>query len=156
VRAKATLGSIAYECGYYDQAHYGEAAVEIKSLTPVLYVEEIEPVLDFWKDLGCEVTAEVPEGDQLGFVILRDGPVEVMYQTRLSVGNDAPAVAITPMGGSLLFLQVGGLDDVIAALGDAEVVVPRRQTFYGADEISVREPGGNLITFAYFAEREEG
>ena len=29
-----------------------------------------------------------------------------------------------------------------------EVVVPRRQTFYGADEIGVREPGGNLVMFA--------
>lgn len=130
--------------------------MEMKSLTPILYVEEIEPALGFWKGLGFEVTAEVPEGDRLGFVILRSGSVEIMYQTRASVENDAPSLVGIPMGGGLLFIQVGGLDDVIAALGDAEVVLPRRQTFYGADEIGVREPGGNLVTFAYFADREEG
>jgi hypothetical protein len=27
-------------------------------------------------------------------------------------------------------------------------VFPRRKTFYGMDEIGVREPGGNAITFA--------
>ncbi len=31
--------------------------MEMKRLTPVLYVEEIEPVLNFWKRLGFEVTA---------------------------------------------------------------------------------------------------
>jgi hypothetical protein len=33
-------------------------------------------------------------------------------------------------------------------LGFAKVVVPRRQTFYGADEIGVREPGGNVVLLA--------
>jgi hypothetical protein len=33
------------------------AVMEMKRLTPVLYVEEIEPVLNFWKRLGFEVTA---------------------------------------------------------------------------------------------------
>jgi len=29
-------------------------------------------------------------------------------------------------------------------------VIPRRTTFYGADELIVREPGGNVVTFAQF------
>ena len=40
------------------------------------------------------------------------------------------------------------LDDVIAALGDTEVLVPRRQTFYGMDEIFVMAPCGTLVGFA--------
>ena len=126
--------------------------MEMKSVTPVLYVEDIEPALDFWKRLGFEVTAEVPEGERLGFVILRSGPVEVMYQTRTSVENDVPSMVGTPMGGSLLFIQVGDLDAVMPALEGAEVISPRRMTFYGADEITVREPAGNVVTFAHFAE----
>lgn len=31
-----------------------------------------------------------------------------------------------------------------------EVVVPRRSTFYGAEEVFVREPGGNVVGFAEF------
>ena len=131
----------------------GEQAMEMQKLTPVLYVEEIEPVLEFWTKLGFEVTAEVAEGDRLGFVILQSGSVEVMYQTRASVESDALSLADTPMGGSLLFIQVGDLDAVAAALEGAEVLFPRRTTFYGADEVAVREPGGNAVTFAHFADR---
>ena len=123
----------------------------MQKLTPVLYVEEIEPALPFWVDrLGFEKTAEVPEGDRLGFVILQKGAVEVMYQTRASVEGDIPALASTPMGGSLLFIQVDDLDAVAKALDGVEPVVPRRKTFYGADELIVREPAGNVVTFAQF------
>ncbi len=129
--------------------------MEMKKLTPVVYVEEIEPVLEFWKKLGFEVITQVPEGDRLGFVILRSGSVEVMYQTRVSVQNDVPSLADTPIGGNLLFIQVDDLDAVEAAVEGAEVTFPRRTTFYGAQEIGVREPAGNAVTFAYFAERTE-
>ena len=122
----------------------------MKKLTPVLYVEEIEPVITFWERLGFDREIEVNEGDRLGFVSFKSGSVEIMYQTRASVTKDAPALADIPMGGSILFIEVDDLDAVAAALGDTEYVVPRRKTFYGADEITVREPGGNLVTFAQF------
>jgi len=125
----------------------------MKKLTPVLYVEEIEPCLPFWVDrLGFEKIAEVPEGDRLGFVILKKGDVEIMYQTRASVQNDVPALADTPMGGTLLFIEVEDLDAVERALEGVDVVFPRRTTFYGAQEIGVREPCGNAVTFAQFGE----
>ena len=134
----------------------GDVTMEMKRLTPVVYVEEIEPVLEFWTQLGFEVTAEVPEGDRLGFVILENGSVQLMYQTRASVEADVPDLADTPMGGNLLFIEVDDLDAVAAALVGAEVTFPRRTTFYGADEIGVREPGGNAVTFAQFAAPDEG
>jgi uncharacterized glyoxalase superfamily protein PhnB len=123
----------------------------MKKLTPVLYVEEIEPALPFWEErLGFERTAELPEGDRLGFVILARGGVEVMYQTRASVEGDLPALASTPMRGSFLFIEVDDLDAVARALEGIQPVVPRRTTFYGADELIVREPAGNVVTFARF------
>jgi uncharacterized glyoxalase superfamily protein PhnB len=123
----------------------------MKKLTPVLYVEQIEPVLRFWTTrLGFAVTAEVTEGDVLGFVILQKGDVQVMYQTRRSVEKDLPEVAGTPMRGSVLFIEVENLDEIERALEGIRPVVPRRTTFYGADELIVREPAGNVITFAQF------
>ena len=123
----------------------------MKKLTPVLYVEEIEPALPFWVDrLGFASIAEVPEGDRLGFLILQKGGVEVMYQTRHSVQNDLPELAGQPMRGSFLFVEVEDLDAVESALAGIEPVVPRRTTFYGAEELVVREPAGNVVTFAKF------
>jgi hypothetical protein len=90
---------------------------------------------------------EVPEGDRLGFVGLSSGPVEIMYQTRASIAND-PQLADFPLGGTLLFIEVDDLDAFEAALEGADIVHPRHSTFYGMDEVSVREPGGHLVTFA--------
>lgn len=129
----------------------------ITKITPILYVDSIEPVLPFWVDrLGFTKSAEVLEGDRLGFVILERDGLEVMYQTRESVSADVPALAETPMGGSILFLQVESLDSIMEALRGIEPVVPRRRTFYGADEFFVREPAGNIIGFAAFEQAGEG
>ena len=128
----------------------------MKKLTPVLYVEEIEPVLPFWERLGFARSVEIPHGDRLGFVILQNGPVEVMYQTRASVEEDIPPLADSPMRGSFLFIEVEDLDAVQQGLQGVDLVVPRRTTFYGSEELIVREPAGNAVTFAKFGEQAEG
>ena len=44
----------------------------MKKLTPDLIVPRIETCLPFWMDrLGFEKLDEVPEGNELGFVILK-------------------------------------------------------------------------------------
>jgi uncharacterized glyoxalase superfamily protein PhnB len=126
---------------------------QMKRLTPVLVVDEIEPVLPFWVDrLGFEKTAEVPEGETLGFVILERDGIQVMYQTLRSIANDVPALADTPAGAAFLFIEVRDVDAIERALEGVEPVIPRRKTFYGADEVVVRDPAGNVVTFAEFAE----
>lgn len=130
--------------------------IPMKTLTPVLMVEEIEPLVPFWEALGFEKTMEVPEGDRLGFLGLRSGGVQIMYQTVESVRNDVAALAEAPMKGTFLFIEVEDLDAVAENLGDTEYLIPRRTTFYGADEIVVQEPGGNYVIFAEFGEAEEG
>lgn len=123
------------------------------SLTPVLPVAEIEPVLPFWQALGFEMTMQVPLGDRLGFAILSNGTLELMYQSYDSIAADVPALAdVARQGPTFLFVQVDDIDSIERALGDAERTFPRRQTFYGATEVGVREPGGHYVTFAQFAE----
>lgn len=126
----------------------------MKRLTPVLVVDAIEPSLAFWIGrLGFETTVEVPHGDRLGFVALRNGDVEVMLQTSASLADDLPAVVgDVAVGGTALFVEVEDVDAIDEAVEGIERPVPRRTTFYGADEIVVREPGGHLVTFAQFAD----
>jgi uncharacterized glyoxalase superfamily protein PhnB len=119
----------------------------MQSLTPILMVDAIEPCLGFWEKLGFQVTVQVPEGDVLGFVILNNGSVEVMYQTRASAAKDVPAMADFPSS-SILYIHVTNIDEVIAALAGAPVLIPRRATFYGATEYGVREPGGSAVSFS--------
>ena len=122
--------------------------VQFRKLSPVLIVDAIEPCLAFWTDrLGFAKLVEVSEGSRLGFVILAKDGVEVMYQSRDSVRSDVPALADAPAGSSL-YIEVSDIEAVERAVQGVEIVVPRRQTFYGADEIGVREPGGNVVMFA--------
>lgn len=126
-----------------------ELEIEMKKLTPVLQVDSIEPVLSFWEDrLGFERTLAVPGETGLGFVAFEKGSVAIMYQTRASIGDDLPVLLDMPLGGSLLFIEVDDIDAVEAALEGADIVSPRRTTFYGATEVAVREPGGNIVIFA--------
>lgn len=125
------------------------ANITMQKATPVFVVEAIEPCLNFWVErLGFQLTIQVPHGDSLGFVALQSGTVEVMYQTRASVAADIGGKP--ELSRSSLFCEVEDLEPVIAALNGCEVVVPRRRAPYGADEIFVREPGGNVIGFAAF------
>ena len=121
-----------------------------KKLTPVLMVEAIEPCLPLWTDrLGWEKTVEVPEGDKLGFVILAKDGVEVMYQTWESVEKDVGKVIKRAVGTSVgLFIEVSDLNAIEKQLKGVPVVVPRRRTFYGMDEIGVAEAGGHTVLFA--------
>ena len=123
----------------------------MKSLTPVIFVEEVEPCIAFWvEQLGFEKTLEVPEGEKLGFAAVAQGGVEVMYQTRSGLRDDLPELAEGPFDHKsvMLYIQVDDLDPVIAKLANADIVVPERTTFYGAREIGIRAPCGTIVTFA--------
>jgi len=128
----------------------------MKQVTPLITVDAIEPCLPFWTEgLGFTLIGTVPDGDVHGFAMLNNGDVQLMYQTRASVQADlgksgAPEDLADQMadGAATLFIEVEDLDAVIAGVGDAEVLVPRRQTFYGMDEIFVRAPCGTVIGFA--------
>lgn len=122
---------------------------EIRSATPILYLDSLEPALDLWKRLGFERAAEVRHGDALGFVILNRGEAQVMLQTTASVREDDARVGRkVTAGGSAVYLDVADLAEVEAVLRPDEVLVPRRTTFYGADEVYAVDPAGNVIGLA--------
>jgi len=126
-------------------------SMNVKRITPVLLVKEIEPIVPFWVDrLGFTKTVEVPEGNKLGFVALQKGSAEVMYQTYASVEKDAPSSmsAEARKGPTYLYMEVDNLGAVLGAMKDVRVVMPVRTAFYGMREFGVQDPGGHFITFA--------
>ena len=123
--------------------------MNVKRITPVLFVKEIEPVLPFWIDkLGFTKTIEVPQGNKLGFVALQKGSTEIMYQSSASVAEDMPLIAEINKGPTFLYIEVDDLDAILAALQGAKIVHPERTAFYGMREIGYQEPGGHYVTFA--------
>lgn len=136
-------------------------AIALKRLTTNLIVEDIEPCLAFWVErLGFTKTVEVPEenpeqaaaqpGGKLGFVILVNGAIELMLQSRGSLAKDVAAISEGAYR-SVLYLEVPELGAVRQALAGWPMIVEGRKTFYGADELIVEDPAGNRVFFASHA-----
>jgi uncharacterized glyoxalase superfamily protein PhnB len=120
----------------------------MKKLTPNLIVESVEDCLRFWVDrLGFEKTVEVPEGERLGFVILKRGELELMLQSRASLQKDVPAIA-DGAHRAVLYFEVADLSAIRTALEGWPRATPERSTFYGTREIIVRDPAGHVVFFA--------
>jgi hypothetical protein len=119
----------------------------IEKLTPILVVDRIEPCLVAWKALGYEVTVRVPEKGTLGFVILAGKAGEIMLHTKDSLGEDLPAVA-RKKASQLLYADVPSLAKAVKAFGDAKQLVPKRTTFYGADEVWLELSDGQILGLA--------
>src|ERR1700741_3299350 len=111
-----------------------KTTMNVKRITPVLLVKEIEPLIPFWVDrLGFAKTVEVPDGNKLGFVIFQKGSVEAMYQTYASVEKDAPPSmsAEARKGPTYLYVEVDDLKAVLAAMKDVPKVMPESTALYG-------------------------
>lgn len=125
--------------------------MNVKRITAVLLVNEIEPQLHFWVDrLGFTKTIEVPDGSKLAFVAFQKGAAEVMYQSFASVEKDAPPAmaAAARKGPTYLYIEVDDLDAVLSAMKELPKVMPERTAFYGMREFAVADPAGHFVTFA--------
>ena len=128
--------------------------MNVKKITPVLFVPDVEPCVKFWVErFGFEKTAEVPDGDKLAVVMLQKGNVELMYQSYASADKDVGTTIsqVVRKGPTFLYVEVDNLEQTINATKGAEVVMPKRQTFYGSTEIGIMDPAGHYVTFAEFA-----
>lgn len=120
----------------------------MNSIVSNLFVASIEDCLPFYVDrLGFTRTVEVPHGGGLGFVILKRGELELMLQSHASVASDVAGVDPTGFRAAL-YIEVDTLAPIRKALAGWPLVVPERTTLYGAREIIVRDPAGNLVAFA--------
>ncbi|HMD30688.1 MAG TPA: VOC family protein [Candidatus Acidoferrales bacterium] len=121
----------------------------IQKATALLRVERVEPSLAFWVErLGFQKVTEVMDGDSLGFVILTKGHVEIMLQSRASLAKDLPMLSVGALAPAVIYVGVTNLGEIAEKLTSSEIIVPRRTTYYGMEEIWAREPGGHIVGFA--------
>jgi uncharacterized glyoxalase superfamily protein PhnB len=131
--------------------------MNVKRITPVLFVPEVEPCVKFWVDrMGFQKTVEVPDGDKLAFAMLQKGTVELMYQSYASADKDVVEMSqVVRKGPTFIYVEVDSLDAAIAAAKGSEVVMPARTTFYGSREIGIKDPAGHFVTFAEFGNTQQ-
>ncbi len=124
--------------------------MKVERITPILLAEHIEPCVKFWVErLGFQKTAEVPDGNTLGFAIVEKDGLELMYQSYGSAEKENAAIGqLGRKGPSFLYIEVGDLASIAQAVHGAEIAVPMRTTFYGMKELGIKDPAGHVILFA--------
>jgi uncharacterized glyoxalase superfamily protein PhnB len=136
----------------------GKDTTMYAKLTPNLMVPEVDQATAFYEKLGFSRVVRVPkEGGTAEFAILVADRIELMLQSRESIGTDLPPVSEEPYGGGcILYIEVEDIKSLHESLaGEAEVIVPMRETFYGSTEFYIRDPYGYTIGFAQSNKSDE-
>ena len=123
----------------------------LKKLTPNLMVEDVGWTLDFYREtMGFEILNTLPKQAPFDFAIVQRDGVELMFQSRLSLSENVPALTGSPIGASQTFyIEVTGIRDLYESLRDkVEIVVDFHTTFYGTQEFYFRDINGYIISFS--------
>jgi uncharacterized glyoxalase superfamily protein PhnB len=122
----------------------------MKSISPNIFVTDIDTTIEFYKQLGFNLTTTVPEeGDNLIFAMMTCGNVTFLFQTFGSLGDELPTVSRQNGGSLLLYIQTYKIREFFAQIKDkVKVVKGLEKTFYGATEFSIEDNNGYLLTFA--------
>jgi uncharacterized glyoxalase superfamily protein PhnB len=119
------------------------------SISPNIFVKDINKSIDFYKQLGFNVVTTVPEQGDIVWAMMNCGNVTVMFQTFESLGNDLPMISRQNGGSLLLYIQTTEIRKFFDQIKDnVKVVKGLEKTFYGATEFSIEDNNGYLLTFA--------
>lgn len=121
----------------------------MKSVSPNIFVKDINKTIDFYKQLGFSLTTTVPEEGNFIFVMMTCGNVTFMFQTFESLGSELPAISRHDGGSLLLYIQTEGIRKFYDQIKDKVTVVKGlEKTFYGATEFAILDINNYILTFA--------
>jgi uncharacterized glyoxalase superfamily protein PhnB len=119
------------------------------SLSPNIFVKDINKTIDFYNQIGFSVVTTVPEQGDFIWTMMTCGNVTFMFQTFDSLGTDIPEIK-RQNGGSLLFyIKLKNIRIFFNSIKDKVMVLKGLdKTFYGATEFSITDNNGYVLTFA--------
>ncbi len=121
----------------------------MKTISPNIFVKDINKTIDFYKQLGFNLTTTVPEKGNFIFAMMTCGNVIFMFQTFESLGNELPTVSRQNGGSLLLYIQTNEIRTFFDQIKDkVKVIKGLEKTFYGATEFAIEDNNGYLLTFA--------
>ncbi|MBE2246279.1 MAG: VOC family protein [Candidatus Competibacteraceae bacterium] len=121
----------------------------MKSISPNIFVNDINETISFYKQLGFVVSNKVPEQGEIVWVMMTCGDVHFMFQSFDSLGDELPIVQRQNGGAILLYIQTENIRNFYHNIKDnVNVIKELEKTFYGATEFSIEDNNGFLLTFA--------
>jgi uncharacterized glyoxalase superfamily protein PhnB len=127
-----------------------EKTVNVQAITPNLIVNNIEVSLEFYRQLGFELTMHVPEERPYVFAGVAAGSAQIFLNDKKAFGPELPPWARTRGGALTLYIKLEGFDEVLKIARDRKmkfIQEPETQ-FYGMREFAVEDPDGFVLTFA--------
>ena len=122
----------------------------MKSLTPVLYVRDIEAAVAFYNDrLGFDLAFALPGPDRrLMHASVRRGSVEMMIGYKQAADGSIDTSNLG--GGPELYISLDDVDGYYARVRDqgAPISADLTDQFWGDRTFTVTDPDGIVLTFA--------
>lgn len=121
----------------------------MESLSPNVFVTDINETIAFYKALGFEVVNTVPEKGDYVWVMMMCGNVSFMFQTFESLGSELPDISRQAGGSLLLYIQIKEIRKFYDRIKSKVTVLKGlEKTFYGATEFAIRDNNNYILTFA--------
>jgi uncharacterized glyoxalase superfamily protein PhnB len=121
----------------------------MESLTPNLFVDDMNQTIGFYSLLGFTVTMKVPESGDIVWAMMTNGKANMMFQTFASLNDVLPEISRIN-GGSLLFwIKVADIQSLFDSIeGKIPILKGLEKTFYGSTEFSILDNNKYVLTFA--------
>lgn len=122
----------------------------MESLSPNIFVSNMQETIAFYKLLGFNVTMSVPDnGEDLVWAMMVNGSVTIMFQTYESLAESLPEISRKDGGSLLLYINLKNIREFFDSIkGKVKVLSGLDVTFYGATEFSILDNNNYVLTFA--------
>lgn len=121
----------------------------MESLTPNIFLNDIQATVEFYRILGFSVVTAVPDEENPIFVMMTCGNVTVMFQPFASIENTLPLVNRSNGGSLLFYIKVKNIRAFFEKIKDEVTVLHGlEKTFYGATGFAIRDNNNFMLTFA--------
>ncbi|WP_295721406.1 VOC family protein [Mucilaginibacter sp.] len=122
----------------------------MESLSPNIFVKDINETIKFYQLLGFELVVTVPEtGNNLVWAMMAKGNVTFMFQTMASLGEELPDISRQDGASMLLYIKLKNIRTFFEGIKELVPVIKGLETtFYGATEFSIKDNNNYVLTFA--------
>lgn len=122
-----------------------------KKCTPECGVLDVNKTVEWYKDkLGFELVMTVPQSGRYEWALMKKDSVEIMFQTKKSLGDELPPIKSLPVSGSMiLYVGVDNIKEIYDELKNkVRICKDLHKTFYGSEEFAIEDYNGFVILFS--------
>jgi uncharacterized glyoxalase superfamily protein PhnB len=121
----------------------------METISPNIFVKDIHQTISFYKLLGFELIATVPEQGNYTWAMMKSGNVVFMFQTFMSLAEELPAISRQDGGSLLFYIGIKNIRSFFENIKDnVKIVKSLEKAFYGATEFSIIDNNNYILTFA--------